>query len=193
MISIFQVQSRLLPDEINRLEREQTKRKRRVHRACAANLTHASAKGALGKAENFNYYKKVIVDDEHKLLYCNVQKIASTNWKRVLIALRYHPPKDPATINKSLVHRKGGNWTYLAAFNAKERQYRLDNYFKFLFVRNPYERLLSAYMNKFVEQNPLFQQTYVPLIARMYRGGNNATGGAIARNETVTFGEFLRI
>ncbi|XP_014676359.1 PREDICTED: carbohydrate sulfotransferase 11-like [Priapulus caudatus] len=26
----------------------------------------------------------------------------------------------------------------------------------------------------------------------MYRGGNNATGGAIARNETVTFGEFLR-
>lgn len=34
-------------------------------------------------------------------------------------------------------------------YTSEEIRYRLDNFMKFMFVRHPFERLLSAYRNKF--------------------------------------------
>uniref|UniRef100_A0A8B9ZBG0 Carbohydrate sulfotransferase n=1 Tax=Buteo japonicus TaxID=224669 RepID=A0A8B9ZBG0_9AVES len=75
---------------------------------------------------------------------------------------------------------------FLGDMKPDEISYRLKNYYKFVFVRNPMERLLSAYRNKFGEIKE-YQQKYGVEIVRRYRknGGNSA-------GDDVTFSEFLR-
>ena len=69
----------------------------------------------------------------------------------------------------------------------EEIRYRLQHYFKFLFVRDPLERLLSAYRNKFGEIRE-YQQRYGAEIVRRYRAG----AGPSPAGDDVTFPEFLR-
>ena len=46
----------------------------------------------------------------------------------------------------------------LSRLRSSAIRYRLRNYFKFMFVRNPFERIVSAYENKLVEPiNEYFQ------------------------------------
>ena len=55
----------------------------------------------------------------------------------------------------------------LSDLSPTEIKNRLQNYTKFIFVRNPHERLLSAYQNKFVQHHRatrLIQEHYVPKI-----------------------------
>ena len=46
-----------------------------------------------------------------------------------------------------LDHGKG--FTYLTKYTTPEIKWRLKTYFKFMFVRNPVKRVLSAYRDKF--------------------------------------------
>lgn len=172
------------------IETEQTRRRQQVKKVCDESrqgTLRATGPEKLAISKNFPF--NILVDDTHKLLYCVVPKVGCTNWKRVFVALKYHPPKNPAAIGKFLIHYKT-NWTYLAHFSPEEREYRLKNYLKFMFVRHPYERLLSAYMNKFVERNPAYAQTYGTMIINLYR--SNPTSAAIKRGRNVTFEEFLQ-
>ncbi|XP_007614362.1 carbohydrate sulfotransferase 13 isoform X1 [Cricetulus griseus] len=49
--------------------------------------------------------RHVLVDDAHRLLYCYVPKVACTNWKRVLLALRGRG--DPGSIPAHEAHAPG--------------------------------------------------------------------------------------
>uniref|UniRef100_A0A8C9NBU2 Carbohydrate sulfotransferase n=1 Tax=Serinus canaria TaxID=9135 RepID=A0A8C9NBU2_SERCA len=75
---------------------------------------------------------------------------------------------------------------FLGDMKPEEISYRLKHYYKFIFVRNPMERLLSAYRNKFGEIKE-YQQKYGVEIVRRYRknGGNSA-------GDDVSFSEFLQ-
>uniref|UniRef100_A0A8C9Q7Z2 Carbohydrate sulfotransferase n=1 Tax=Spermophilus dauricus TaxID=99837 RepID=A0A8C9Q7Z2_SPEDA len=76
---------------------------------------------------------------------------------------------------------------FLADLRPEEIRYRLQHYFKFLFVRDPLERLLSAYRNKFGEIRE-YQQRYGAEIVKRYRAG----AGPSPAGDDVTFPEFLR-
>ena len=112
----------------------------------------------------------LIVDDANQLIYCFVPKVASTNWKRVLLALNTSqsnasesPVADSQVVDPLLIK---GNESHMArAFttlsqltNVSEVAHRLTNYYKFLFVRHPYERLLSAFrkFNKLCVKTKVF-------------------------------------
>lgn len=164
-------------------EAEQRRRQRRLRAACrgdpatledlpAARLDH------------------VLVDDAHALLYCSVPKVASTNWRRVLLALRSRL-RDPSRIPANRSHEPSA-FRSLAQLPREEQRRRLAGHLKFLFARHPLERLLSAYRNKFERAwSDYFPRRYGRLIVRQQRGAN-ASREALETGRGVTFDEFLR-
>ncbi|XP_068162473.1 carbohydrate sulfotransferase 11-like isoform X2 [Antennarius striatus] len=135
--------------------------------------------------------KHLIVDDKHKLLYCYVPKVACTNWKRVLMVLtgngRY---TDPLAIPANEAHL-AGNLPKLSNFSVPEINRRLRSYLKFIFVREPFERLVSAYLNKFTRPyNTAFHKLYGTKIIRRHRP--DAGLKALEKGNNVTFREFVQ-
>lgn len=127
----------------------------------------------------------ILVNDEHRFLYCYVPKVACSNWKRVLKVLS--GALENVEVNIKMDHRS--DLLFLSSLKPKEIRYRLKNYFKFMFVREPMERLLSAYRNKFGEIEA-YQRKYGAEIIKRYRKGHvkdfSVTG------DDVTFEEFVR-
>uniref|UniRef100_A0A8C2YLP0 Carbohydrate sulfotransferase n=1 Tax=Chinchilla lanigera TaxID=34839 RepID=A0A8C2YLP0_CHILA len=86
-------------------------------------------------------------------------------------------------------HAPGG-LPSLADFGPAEINRRLRAYLAFLFVREPFERLASAYRNKFARPySDAFRRRYGTRIVRRLRPG--AQPAALARGHDVRFAEFL--
>ena len=52
-------------------------------------------------------------------------------------------------------------------YSRDEIKSRLNTYYKFLVVRDPYERILSAYLDKFVHHDPEFLDIYGKLANKL--------------------------
>ncbi|XP_010606375.1 carbohydrate sulfotransferase 13 [Fukomys damarensis] len=133
--------------------------------------------------------RHVLVDDVHGLLYCYVPKVACTNWKRVLLVLSGRARGDPHAIPSHQAHAPD-SLPSLADFTPAQINQRLRTYLAFLFVREPFERLASAYRNKFGRPySEAFQRRYGTRIVRRLRP--RAHPDALARGHDVRFAEFL--
>ncbi|XP_069492802.1 carbohydrate sulfotransferase 10 isoform X2 [Ambystoma mexicanum] len=140
--------------------------------ASLSNLTHTTVSKFV--------LDRIFVSDKHKILFCQTPKVGNTQWKKVLIFLNGHFP----SINKipeHLVHDNEKNGIpRLSSFSKPEIQERLNSYFKFLIVRDPFERLISAFKDKFII-NPRFEPWYkhdiAPAIIRKYRKNHTETRG----------------
>ncbi|XP_057697650.1 carbohydrate sulfotransferase 14 [Corythoichthys intestinalis] len=126
----------------------------------------------------------VLVNDEYHFLYCYVPKVACSNWKRVLKVLG--GALESVDVNIKMDHQR--DLTFLSSLKPEGIRYRLRHYFKFMFVREPMERLLSAYRNKFGEIES-YQRKYGLEIVKRYRKNR---GGKSSRGDDVTFAEFVR-
>ncbi|KAF2364934.1 Sulfotransferase [Trinorchestia longiramus] len=73
-----------------------------------------------------------------------------------------------------------------SSFSSDDVRVRLSRYTKFLFVRHPMERLVSAFRNKF-EKETQFSRSIGPEILRKFRKHHSGTPHA-----NVTFSEFVR-
>ncbi|KAL4103651.1 hypothetical protein QTP88_019003 [Uroleucon formosanum] len=136
----------------------------------------------------------ILVDNRHKLLYCYVPKVACTNWKRVFMVLSGNAQPgapDLSQIPADVVH-KPSTLDRLSDYPAAQAADMLATYTKFLFVRHPFERLLSAYRNKLEqrhqESSRYFQSRFGRRIIRRYRA--NATEQSLRDGDDVTFAEF---
>uniref|UniRef100_A0A3Q3L6K5 Carbohydrate sulfotransferase n=1 Tax=Labrus bergylta TaxID=56723 RepID=A0A3Q3L6K5_9LABR len=135
--------------------------------------------------------KHVIVDDQHGLLYCYVPKVACTNWKRVLMVLTgvAGSHQDPLSIPANEAHVPG-NLRTLSEYSTSQINQRLRSYLKFVFVREPFERLVSAYRNKFTRSyNTAFHKRYGTKIVQRHRP--NPEAEALERGNDVSFEEFV--
>ncbi|XP_072322054.1 carbohydrate sulfotransferase 11 [Eucyclogobius newberryi] len=134
--------------------------------------------------------KHLVVDEEHELIYCYVPKVACTNWKRVMMVLTGHGRySDPMEIPSNEAHVPS-NLKTLNQYSIADINHRLKTYFKFVFVREPFERLVSAYRNKFtLKYNSSFHKRFGTRIVRRYR--KNATQEALVNGDDVQFREFV--
>lgn len=96
----------------------------------------------------------MIIDEGNKLMYCELPKVGSSNWKRVLIKLtddRFKDIRNVLAIRKprKLEHY---NLKYITDYPWQQRVEMLKSYYKFIIVRDPIERVLSAYKDKASEE-----------------------------------------
>lgn len=131
---------------------------------------------------------RIFVCDKHRILFCQTPKVGNTQWKKVLIVLNgAFPSIEEIPENVVHDHEKNG-LPRLSSFSNEEIQMRLKTYFKFFIVRDPFERLISAFKDKFVH-NPRFEPWYrheiAPGIIRKYRRNRTETRG-------IQFEDFVR-
>uniref|UniRef100_A0A3B3HQC1 Carbohydrate sulfotransferase n=1 Tax=Oryzias latipes TaxID=8090 RepID=A0A3B3HQC1_ORYLA len=100
-----------------------------------------------------------------------IYKVACTNWKRTLIALNHDEPyPDPKSFEHNWVHRFD-RFKLLRQFPIPERKH----YTKFLFVRDPFVRLISAYRDKMQKYDQYFYDGYVRVILQRFKNQRNLT------------------
>ncbi|XP_064612877.1 carbohydrate sulfotransferase 11-like isoform X2 [Liolophura sinensis] len=135
----------------------------------------------------------IIVDDRHQVLYCQIPKVACTNWRRVFLILsgKLNITNPLEILSDDAHHKYKNNLRYLSQYGLGEIRYRLKNYFKFMIAREPLERVLSAYRNKFIMKfSSTFQRLYGRKIIKRYR--RNATEQAKEEGDDVSFAEFVQ-
>lgn len=143
---------------------------------------HALPKHVLGR---------IIVSDKYRFLMCLIPKVSSTSWRRIFLQLsgKFTDKRLQKLTNRAVFYRMYKHYKTLQHYNKNEIDFRLKNYTKVVFVRNPFERILSAYRSKFVNSNQ-FHKTYGTQIISKFRP--NATKREKKRGNSVTFLEFLK-
>lgn len=153
-----------------------------------------------------NTTKRFHADDVHKVLFCGIPKVSSTVWKRTMMILgsndsereilatnpRKSIPRNPSKFaHDARIQRRFGLLNY-NVYTEEERQFRLHNYYKFIFVRNPFSRLLSAYLDKFTihdySRKVPYEKHALDILGRYRRLGNP---NLALVDIDVTFSEFL--
>ena len=132
--------------------------------------------------------QRIIVNEEHKLLFCPVPLTAIGPWMKVMYMLG--PGKDLQDMadipSKELVSRD--NFTYLSSYPASEQEEKVATYLKFMVARHPFLRVATAYKMKFEADNAFFHERYGKEIVQLYRSG---AAGQEAGND-VKFSEFVK-
>ncbi|XP_013408720.1 carbohydrate sulfotransferase 8-like [Lingula anatina] len=100
----------------------------------------------------------MFVDDRHGIIWCEIPKIGCTNWRRVLLALN-------GNVDKTIYNKIEGGRVHgplrpfipaLKGFTDNGIEFRLKNYLKVIFVRHPFERLVSAFKSKLEGRNEYY-------------------------------------
>ncbi len=97
-------------------------------------------------------YRNFIYNEERGFIFAYVPKVACTNWKSIMRYLAGH--KD--YLDNRLAHDKAaGGLRYLDLTGPDLALLSDRGIRKYSFVRNPYSRILSAYLNKIEDNLPL--------------------------------------
>ena len=90
-------------------------------------------------------YHHLLYDDSKRIIFCYVPKSGCSNWKRMFAVLS-------GTVDVKFTDRPSKeilqSVNKLEYLSPAEQTKRLKHYFKFSFVRNPLERIVSGYRNK---------------------------------------------
>lgn len=135
----------------------------------------------------FHMVSRIYVEDKHKVLYCEVPKAGCSNWKRILMVLNGLAPS-AYNISHDAVHY-GKHLKKLDSFDLKGIYTRLNTYTKAVFVRDPMERLVSAFRDKFEHPNSYYHPVFGKAIIKKYRP--NACEKALNNGSGVKFKEFV--
>ncbi len=95
-----------------------------------------------------------MVIHSHRLIYCFIPKVSTTSWKRLFLKLENFSDSVEAIGQKQSHRMTRANFRRLDSYPLHKARQLLATYTKFVFVRNPFERLLSAYQDKFQNDYP---------------------------------------
>ncbi|KAI6077442.1 Carbohydrate sulfotransferase 8 [Aix galericulata] len=134
------------------------------------------------------HVSRIFVEDKYRVLYCEVPKAGCSNWKRVLMVLN-----GLAASTKDIQHNTVHYGNYLKRLDGFDRKgiyHRLNTYTKMLFIREPFEKLVSAFRDKFEHPNNYYHPVFGKAIISRYRV--NATKEALRTGSGVKFKEFIQ-
>lgn len=134
----------------------------------------------------------ITTNRRYKLLFCPMCKLASTFWTKFFKMLevynnnktKVNSPFDiPIKIAKPTAERLSiTDGTSVRLYN---------DYFKFMFVRDPYARILSAYVDKIFAPNPTFWEMWKMLLRKLKIGREKGHSHAKCGSD-VTFQEYIQ-
>ncbi|CAJ1055783.1 carbohydrate sulfotransferase 8-like [Xyrichtys novacula] len=185
-LGLFQ-DSTLVPPVGSEKVLEQQRTTQRLRRRLLADICSKYWPGAWDQLVSKSHMVMVWAEDRSRLLYCEVPKAGCSNWKRVLMVLAGYAdsaldiPHDIAHIHNRLPH--------LVNFDLDSIMERVNTYTKVLFVRDPFERLVSAFRDKFENPNDYYHRLFGRHIISRYRA--NASQSALNTGDGVTFREFV--
>lgn len=187
--------------------RQQAERRSVLRHFCAnSSLAFPTKERSFDDIPNYEL-NHLIVDDRHGVIYCYVPKVACTNWKRVMIVLseslldRGAPYRDPLDIPRERVHNSSAHltfnkfWRRYGRFSRHLMKIKLKKYTKFLFVRDPFVRLISAFRSKFELENEEFYRKFAAPMLRLYANRTSlpaSVSEAFSAGLKVTFANFIQ-
>lgn len=138
-----------------------------------------------------------------EVIYCSIPKVASTTWKTILVRSLDGRSADQmaehAVEDERLLRSVG--LRFLSTLSHEEAEKRIETYFKFVVVRHPFDRIVSAYRDKIARFNP-YGEKIRDYLANRYAEANGAKGfgdsrqiGAFkhsTRFQKISFGHFVR-
>uniref|UniRef100_A0AAV2LU26 Carbohydrate sulfotransferase n=1 Tax=Knipowitschia caucasica TaxID=637954 RepID=A0AAV2LU26_KNICA len=168
----------------NRMKLPRTLEARRelMKNMCAKYKSHTS------RTITREHVRMIYVEDRYKILYCEVPKAGCSNWKRTLMVLA-GLASDTHSISHDTVHYKN-HLKKLDSFDYKGIMHRLQSYTKVVFAREPMERLVSAYRDKFENPNKHYHSIYGRPIITKYR--THPSAEALNTGDGVSFAEFVQ-
>jgi len=135
---------------------------------------------------------RMIIEPEHFIVYCPVEKVASTFWKRTLYTMmsngRNTSPYDSGKTEKNGVQIYQTFRKRSTGLNIRELKSTAES---LLVVRDPYVKLFSGYVDKLFHPNYLFWKVYGERIKRDIRKYDNPNSGLVCGND-ITFSEYVR-
>ncbi|XP_033728685.1 carbohydrate sulfotransferase 11-like [Pecten maximus] len=132
--------------------------------------------------------KYLLYDSKHDFVFCMVQKIGCTFWRRVFHLLTQVNISDLYSIDHYKVHFE--NLPSLERLDINKMRRILHSATTAMFVREPYERAVSGYLDKLFAINSYYMETLGRQIVRMTR--KNASVEALTCGHDVTFTEFIQ-
>ena len=107
------------------------------------------------------HLSNVFYDDKYKLIMCAVPKAATSNWQRVLAVLKYDGERGADTFHHSNLYNQLNRFSHIAEQMGEEhakseivKRFNDPAYLKWINVRHPFTRLVSAWRDKV--SSPLF-------------------------------------
>lgn len=126
----------------------------------------------------------ILVDEARRLMFCYIPKVACSNWKGTLIYTTekfksHHKPGDTIAVHAPRSLTKYGI-KRLSSYPSYKVKTMIKDYFKFMFVRHPLKRVVSAFRDKFSD-HPQSDVGYKagPRILKKYGGGPFYNGSQI--------------
>ncbi|XP_077150770.1 carbohydrate sulfotransferase 8-like [Ranitomeya variabilis] len=105
---------------------------------------------------------QLYVEHRHRFIYCEVPKVGCSNWKRIILSLNESLGR---TLYEVQVHASK-QLKKLSSYPPSRQKEFLANYTKVMFTRDPLERVVSAYRDKFLHDNVYYGKTIANLIKK---------------------------
>lgn len=115
-----------------------------------------------------SFAERIIVSEKSRLIYCPIPKAASSNWK--FLIRKFEGLDDYSELKKAHLPETSG-LRYLTDYSPGEVERLLadPSFLKFAFVREPYSRAVSCYMDKFLNKAEYYVQSeYRNFLAELF-------------------------